>query len=166
MKLNCYQNQFILMPWKLSAMNTYLVFLTHALLAHYWRLMTNCTSLWYWQFFFNIGHKQRLLILAQWFRGRASDSRIRGPRFESCVAMWNLGLVFHTALLHFTQLYEWVPVYKQWRTLCKQSSQNCHVAECFPEKPIWSSIERVCQGVKCKRRFTYKLDTVAYINLL
>ena len=42
----------------------------------------------------------------QWLRGRASDYRLRGPRFESCAAVLNVGHLFHFTLLQFTQLYE------------------------------------------------------------
>ena len=88
-------------------------------------------------------------VVAQWLRGRASDSRLRGPRFESCAAMWKLGQVFslYIAPVH---LAVWMSTYRQWWIFVyEQSSQNCRVAECFPEKPRWSSIEQVCQGVKC-----------------
>ena len=52
---------------------------------------------------------------AQWIRGRASDSRLRGPGFESCAAVlkpW--ASCFHSTLFQFTQLYTRVPGYRQW----------------------------------------------------
>ena len=44
---------------------------------------------------------------AQWLRGRASDSRLREPGFESCAAAlkpW--ASFFHSTLLQFTQLFK------------------------------------------------------------
>ena len=35
-------------------------------------------------------------VVAQWLRGRALDSRLRGPGFKSCAAVWNLGQVLFT----------------------------------------------------------------------
>ena len=45
---------------------------------------------------------------AQWLRGRASDSGLREPGFESCAAVlksW-ASLVFHSTLLQFTQQHK------------------------------------------------------------
>ena len=36
------------------------------------------------------------IMEAQWLRGRASDSRLIGPRFESCAAVLNLLASFFT----------------------------------------------------------------------
>ena len=44
-----------------------------------------------------VGYVQDLLqrlCRAQWLRGRASDSRLREPGFESCAAVLKLGQVF------------------------------------------------------------------------
>ena len=52
---------------------------------------------------------------AQWLRGRASDSWLWKPGFESCAAVLKpLASFFHSTLLQFTQLYKWVPGYRQW----------------------------------------------------
>jgi len=38
--------------------------------------------------------------------------------------------------------------------LCKKSLHiNCSEVGCFPAKPRYSTIQDVCQGVKCKLRF-------------
>ena len=42
----------------------------------------------------------------QWLRGRALDSRLRGPGLESYAGVLNLGQFFHSTLLQFTQLYD------------------------------------------------------------
>ena len=42
--------------------------------------------------------------------GRASDSRLREPRFESCAACQTLGKFFHPTLFQFTQLYEYLAI--------------------------------------------------------
>ena len=39
-------------------------------------------------------------------QGRASDSRLRGPGFESCPAVLTLRKFFHSTLLQSTQLYK------------------------------------------------------------
>ena len=46
---------------------------------------------------------------AQWLRGRASDSRLRRPGFESCTAVLNLGQVFFT--LHCSSLLSYINEY-------------------------------------------------------
>ena len=52
---------------------------------------------------------------AQWLRGRASDSRLREPGFESCAAgLKPWARFFYSTLLQFTQLYKWVPGSRQW----------------------------------------------------
>ena len=40
-------------------------------------------------------------------RGRASDSHIRGPGFDSCAVILKLwAIIVHSTLLQFTQLYK------------------------------------------------------------
>ena len=46
------------------------------------------------------------LCRVQLLRGRASDSRLIEPGFESCATVLKLGQVFHSILLQFTQLYK------------------------------------------------------------
>ena len=51
---------------------------------------------------------------AEWRGRRTLNSRLRELGFESCTALSKPGQVFHSILLQFTQLYEWVPGYRQW----------------------------------------------------
>ena len=53
-----------------------------------------------------------VLHRAPWLRGRVSDPRLRDPGFESCDK--TLGKFVHSILLQSTQLYAWVPGYRQW----------------------------------------------------
>ena len=47
--------------------------------------------------------------------GRAPGSWLQEPGFESCAAVLKpRASVFHSTLLQFTQLYKWVPGYRQW----------------------------------------------------
>ena len=43
---------------------------------------------------------------AQWLRGRALDSQLRGPRFESCAEVLKPWAIFSLTVLQFPQLYE------------------------------------------------------------
>ena len=42
--------------------------------------------------------------------GRALDSRLRERGFESCVLCTTLGNVFHSTMLQFTKLYEYLAI--------------------------------------------------------
>ena len=67
---------------------------------------------------------------AQWLRGRSSDSRLRGPGFESYAAVLKPSLhkFFHSTLFQFTQLYKWVPGCRQWWYVYEQPSRiNCSI---------------------------------------
>ena len=54
--------------------------------------------------------KNNVNYRAQWLRGRASDSQLREPGFESCAAVLKLGKFFHYTLLQFT-LYKCINEY-------------------------------------------------------
>ena len=93
-------------------------------------------------------------VVAQWLRVELRSLDWEDPGSNPALPCITLGKFFHSVLLQFTQLYEWVPGYRQWWIfMYKQSLRDCRIAGCFPEKPRWSSIEQVCQGVKCKKHF-------------
>ena len=110
------------------------------------------------------------LLWALWLRGRASDSRLRGPGFESCAAVlkpW--ASFFHSTLLQSTQLYKWVPGYKQVVDMCTSSLRALIVAYgwMLPREVEmvfhWTGLP----GKKCVKRFeqSWGLDTSLYKNL-
>ena len=70
------------------------------------------------------------VVRMQWLRGRASDSRLREPRFESCAAVLKLGHVFH--------LRSWVLGYRQWWIFVQAAFMH------------YLQHEQFCQGVTCK----------------
>ena len=50
-------------------------------------------------------------VRAQWLRGRASDSRLKGPGFESCAAVLKPWASFFTLdCSKFTLLYEYLAI--------------------------------------------------------
>jgi len=84
------------------------------------------------------------------------DHQSNEPRFESRAIKSNLGQFRHTTLLWFTQLYEWVAAYKQWSPILYEyySFNSCSLPGCFPWTLRLCSIERTCQGGKCKALWT------------
>ena len=88
---------------------------------------------------------------AQWFRGRASDSRLRDPGFESCAAVLKPWARFFT--LHCSSspscINEYLAIDSDGYVYEQHSRINCkHMAGCFPEKLRWCLSEQVCQGSK------------------
>ena len=52
---------------------------------------------------------------ARWLSGRMPDSQSREPGFESpLIPFRSLGIFFHFTTPQSTQLYKWVPGYRQW----------------------------------------------------
>ena len=65
----------------------------------------------------NCGHTTMcgLLCGARWLSGRMPDSQSREPGFESpLIPFRSLGIFFHFTTPQSTQLYKWVPGYRQW----------------------------------------------------
>ena len=58
----------------------------------------------------------------------------------------------HSTLPQFTQLYKWVPGYRQWWIMWTNSlpRSNCCEAQCFPEKLNLRLYEQVCEGSYCE----------------
>ena len=84
---------------------------------------------------------------------RASDPQSTEHLLESCATLLNLWHISHSMLLQFTQLYEWVPGYRQWWIFTYKQSLciNYSVAECFREKFKCWSTEQVGKGLDIAR---------------
>ena len=80
----------------------------------------------------------------QWLRGRASDSRLREPRFESCAAVLKPWASFFT--LHCSSslscIYEYLAIDSGGYVYEHPSRINCSIW------PRWCLSEQVCQGSK------------------
>ena len=84
---------------------------------------------------------------AQWLRGRASDSRLRGPRFESCDAVLKLWANFTLHCSSSLSCKNEYLVIDSGGYLYEQPLRiNCSMVGCFQEKLRQCLIEQVCQG--------------------
>ena len=97
------------------------------------------------------GHKRskskycQNIVSQQWLRGRASDSRLREPGFESYASVLkHWASSFHCTLLQFTQLY------KRVVDMCTSSLRALIVAYdwMLPREAERCLSEQVCKGSK------------------
>ena len=90
-------------------------------------------------------------VNAEWLRGRASDPPLRGPVFESCAAMSNLGHVSFTrhCSSSLSCMNEYLAVDNGGYLYEQPSRINCSAAGSFTEKSRLCSIKQVRQSVKC-----------------
>ena len=104
-----------------------------------------------------------LLCRAQWFRGRASDYRLREPGFESCAAVLKPWASFFT--LHCSSSLSCIHEYLAIDTggyVYEQPSRinySIWLDRCFPEKPnlncVWANRSAwSIREVKCKALWT------------
>ena len=73
--------------------------------------------------------QSKLYCRAQWFRGRASDSRLREPGFESWLRRYNLGQVFslYIAPVHSAELNEYLAIDSGGYVYEQPSRINCSI---------------------------------------
>ena len=86
-------------------------------------------------------------------------SPVSNPLFATVSKIGNFDL---STTPQFTQLYKWIPEYRQWWK-CESSRVIAAWLECFPEKSSWCRNEQVCQWVKCKAVWAVRWTGYCYI---
>ena len=87
----------------------------------------------------------------QWFRGRASDCRLREPGFDFYAALLKPWASFFTLRCSssLSCINEYLAINNGGNVYEQPSRINCSIwLDGIPEKPRWCLSEQVCQGSK------------------